>query len=164
MKRICGFTRSHWMPSLVMCPRHIALAAAMVIVVVVSKIELFTDSVFLVGIGWYFLGILPTNTEGKLGWYILVLKKWWEPLFPSKKGDFGPLLEHSAPLLRDKGFPVKFFKKNVPRNFKKEFSLNPTVQKIPTGYTNLLVPVPYRYWSNGQYWDGNNTIKITTHN
>ena len=27
-----------------------------------------------VGIGWYFLGILPTDTKGKLGWYILVLK------------------------------------------------------------------------------------------
>jgi hypothetical protein len=60
----------------------------------------------------------------------------------SKKGGFGPLLEHSAPLLREKGLPTDFFKKNVPRNFKKEFLPNPTVQKNPTGYTNWLVPVP----------------------
>jgi hypothetical protein len=39
-------------------------------------VELFTDSVFLVGIGWYFLGILPINTKGKLGWYILLSEFW----------------------------------------------------------------------------------------
>jgi hypothetical protein len=39
----------------------------------VNKLELFRDSVFLVGIGWYFLGILPTDTKEKLGWYILIL-------------------------------------------------------------------------------------------
>jgi hypothetical protein len=72
----------------------------------VKILDLFTDPVFLVGIGWYFLGILPTNTEGKLGWYILLSKNCQEPLFPSKKGGFGPLLEHSAPLLREKGFPA----------------------------------------------------------
>jgi hypothetical protein len=56
--------------------------------------------------------------------------------------------------LREKEFPVDFFKKRVPRNFKKEFPPNPTLQKIPTGYTNGLVPVPYRYRPDGQYWDG----------
>jgi hypothetical protein len=45
-------------------------------------------------------------------------------------------------------------KKNVPRNFKKAFPPNPTVQKIPTGYTKRLVPVPYQYQPDGQYWDG----------
>jgi hypothetical protein len=107
--------------------------------------ELFTDLVFLVDIGWYFLGIYHTDMEGNLGWYILVSKFWCKPLFLFKKGGFGPLLEHSAPLLRTKGFPIDFFKKRVPRNFKKEFPPNPTVQKIPTGYTNQLVPVPYQY-------------------
>jgi hypothetical protein len=34
----------------------------------VTKLELFCDLVFLVGIGWYFLGILPSDTEEKLGW------------------------------------------------------------------------------------------------
>ena len=28
------------------------------------------------------------------------------------------------------------------------------VQKITIGYTKQLVPVPYRYWPGGQYWDG----------
>jgi hypothetical protein len=93
-------------------------------------LELITDLVFLVGIGWYFFGISPTNTKGKRGWYISVSKHFWEPLFPSKKGGFGPLLEHSAPLLREKEFPAIFFKQNVPRNSKKEFSPNPTVQSI----------------------------------
>jgi hypothetical protein len=37
MKRIRGFTRSHWMPSSGKCPRRIALAAAMVIIISVSK-------------------------------------------------------------------------------------------------------------------------------
>jgi hypothetical protein len=41
-------------------------------VTIVKKLELFTNLVFSVGIGWYFLGILPTDTEGKLGWYISV--------------------------------------------------------------------------------------------
>jgi hypothetical protein len=38
-----------------------------------APLELFRNLVFLVGIGWYFLGILPTDTEEKLGWYILAL-------------------------------------------------------------------------------------------
>jgi hypothetical protein len=36
-------------------------------------IELYPDSVFWFGIGWYFPGIFPTDTEGKLGRDILVL-------------------------------------------------------------------------------------------
>jgi hypothetical protein len=67
---------------------------------------LFTDLVFLVGIGLYFLGILPTYTKGKLGWYISGIKKLAGAPFSLQKGGFGPLLEHSAPLLREKGFPA----------------------------------------------------------
>jgi hypothetical protein len=37
MKRIRGFTQSHWMPSLGKCPCRIAPAAAMVIVIGMSK-------------------------------------------------------------------------------------------------------------------------------
>jgi hypothetical protein len=36
-------------------------------------VELYLDSVFWFGIGWYFLGILPTDTEGKLGKDFLLL-------------------------------------------------------------------------------------------
>jgi hypothetical protein len=41
-------------------------------------VELHPDSVFWFGIGLYFLGILPTNTEGKLGKDFLVLCLWRE--------------------------------------------------------------------------------------
>jgi hypothetical protein len=110
-------------------------------------LELFTNLVFSICIGWYFPGIYH------LGLYILASKFWREPLFPSKKGVFGPLLEHSAPLLRAKGFPMDYFKKRISRIFKKEFPPNPTVQKIPTGYTNRLELVLYRYRPDGRYWD-----------
>jgi hypothetical protein len=40
---------------------------------VVFLLELFTRLVFLVGIDWYFTGILPTNSNGKIGLYISVL-------------------------------------------------------------------------------------------
>jgi hypothetical protein len=33
-----------------------------------KNLELDTDLVFLVGIGWYFPGIYHTNTKEKLGW------------------------------------------------------------------------------------------------
>jgi hypothetical protein len=112
---------------------------------------LFTYSVFWDGISWYFLGILPTDTKGKLCWYILVSKNWQEPFFLSTKGGFGPLLEHSAPLLREKGFPAFFL---CSQELQKAFPPNPTLQKIPTGYTSQLVPVPYQYRPESQYWDG----------
>ena len=41
-------------------------------------VELHLDSVIRFGIGWYFLGILPTNTEGKLGKDFSVLCLWGE--------------------------------------------------------------------------------------
>jgi hypothetical protein len=81
-----------------------------------------------------------------------------------QKGGLGPLLEHSAPLLREKGYLVDFFKKRVPINFKKEFTPNPTVQKIPTRYTNRLMPVPYRYRPDGQSWDGKQHYKLSNLN
>ncbi len=48
------------------------------------QLELYPDSVFLFGVGWYFPGIFPTDTEGKLGWDVLVLYIWWEPHFSFK--------------------------------------------------------------------------------
>jgi hypothetical protein len=38
--------------------------------VTIMSLELYINSVILVGIGQYFLGIYCTNTKGKLGWYI----------------------------------------------------------------------------------------------
>ena len=34
----------------------------------VFLLELHTGVGISVGIGWYFVGIIPTNTNGKLGW------------------------------------------------------------------------------------------------
>ncbi len=48
------------------------------------------DSVFRFGIGWYFPSILPTNTKGILGQYLLEPYIWREPFFPFKRG-CGPL-------------------------------------------------------------------------
>jgi hypothetical protein len=44
----------------------------------VHSLELHLDLVFRFGIGQYFLGILPTYTEGKLGKDFSVLCLWWE--------------------------------------------------------------------------------------
>jgi hypothetical protein len=59
-------------------------------------LELYTNSVFLVGIRLVFLGILPTDTGGKLG-CISVLKKWREPYYTQK---MGPCVSASGVRLR----------------------------------------------------------------
>ena len=38
-----------------------------------TLVELFCDLVCSVGIGWYFLGVLPMDTKEILGWYIPVI-------------------------------------------------------------------------------------------
>jgi hypothetical protein len=48
---------------------------------VLNFLELYPDSVFRFGIGWYFPGIFPTDTKGKLGRDVSVLYIWREPLF-----------------------------------------------------------------------------------
>jgi hypothetical protein len=76
----------------------------------------------LVGIGWYFLGILPTDTKRNLG-YISISTFCGSPFFPEQKGGRCPLFEHSAPLLSKTGFPSDFFhKKSSRETSKKEFS------------------------------------------
>jgi len=109
--------------------------------------------VFSVGIGWYFLGIIPTDTKGKLVWYQLVSNFWREPLFPKKWG-CSPLFKHSAPLLSNTVFPANFFKKRVDAKLQKRVPTKSAVQKIPTGFTNQPVLITYQYWLGGQYWDG----------
>jgi hypothetical protein len=70
-------------------------------------LELYFDSVILVGIGQYFLGIYHTDTKGKLGRYTLVLFFWQEPLFFLERVVMAPFLRGPAPILRKKGFPAK---------------------------------------------------------
>ncbi len=68
------------------------------------------------------------------------------PFFPSK-GGFCPLflVKKKFPPNLQKGVPAKFHKMELPPNL--------TVQKIPTEYTNRLVPVTYWYQPNCQYTD-----------
>jgi hypothetical protein len=73
----------------------------------VNKVELYTDSVFLVGIWLVFLGIYQTNTGGKLGRYISVLFFLAGTPFYLKRGVMAPFLRGPAPILRKKGFPAK---------------------------------------------------------
>ncbi len=70
-------------------------------------VELYTDSVFLVGIWLVFFGIYQTDTGGKLGRYISVFLFWREPLFFLERGVMAPFLRGPAPILRKIGFPAK---------------------------------------------------------
>jgi hypothetical protein len=68
-------------------------------------LELFCDLVFLVSIGWYFLGILPTDTkENLVGTFRYC--KFGGNLFFTQKGGIGPLFEVPAKLFK-KGFLAK---------------------------------------------------------
>jgi hypothetical protein len=118
------------------------------------SLELHLDSVFRFGIGRYFPGILPTHTIGKLGQGVLVSYIWREPCFPPPRLGFCPLFlvkKKFMPNLQ-KGVPAKFHKMELPPNL--------TVHKIPTEYTDRLVPVTYQYQPNCQYrWDA--TLDVT---
>jgi hypothetical protein len=70
-----------------------------------KNLELYPDSVFRYGIGWYFLGIFLTDTEGKLGKDLRYRTFGENPLTPLRR------------------VPAKFHKKELPPNL--------TVQKIP---------------------------------
>jgi hypothetical protein len=70
--------------------------------------------VFLAGIGWYFLGIVPIYTKEKLGWYILICK-FGGNLFFTQKGGIGPLFDASQPPFWGiYKVPAKLFKNRVP--------------------------------------------------
>ncbi len=100
---------------------------------------------------WYWFTIPIPNK-------ILVDTCWYQnfggsTFFPPKRGALDPFWSTQPPFWGKKGFLRILFKKRVPRNFKKEFLPNPIVQKIPAGYTDQLVPVPYLSASrpDGQY-------------
>ncbi len=50
-----------------------------------------------------FLGIYHTDTDGKLGQYILVSKRGQLPPFFNKRGAMAPFLRSTSPLLMKKG-------------------------------------------------------------
>jgi hypothetical protein len=85
------------------------------------RLELYTDSVFSVGIRSVFLGITNTNTEGKFGRYFRYQKfggspskNWREPPFFLRRGGAGPLFVHFTLLLKKKRNSPGIFQKRVP--------------------------------------------------
>jgi hypothetical protein len=57
-------------------------------------VELYLDSVFWYGIGWYFLGIFLTDTKGKFGkdlWYCTFRGNYHKPpIYVPYKGTYVP--------------------------------------------------------------------------
>jgi hypothetical protein len=102
--------------------------------------------------GWYWLvfSCFFTNQYQRKTWLVhfRIKKLAGAPFSLQKRGlwtPFGALSPHFEGKRVSRGL-----KNNVPKNFKKEFPPNPTVQKIPTGYTNQLVLVPYQYQPDGR--------------
>ncbi len=120
----------------------------------IKTIDLYPNLVFWFGIGWYFPGIFPTNTKGKLGWDVLVLYIWREPLF-SLKGRLLPPFWWIKPPFWGKNKFLPNLQKGGPAKFQKmELPPKLTVQKIPTEYQpasagNLPIPakLPLNRWS-----------------
>ncbi len=97
-------------------------------------VELYPDLVFRYGIGWYFLGIFLTDTEGKLGKDLRYHTFGGNPFFPR----FCPLFDGPSPFGGE--FPQNFTKRSSRRilQYKK-------YRTYHTEYTNRQVPVTYRY-------------------
>ncbi len=126
-------------------------------VVKVKNLELYPDLVFRFSIGWYFPGIFPTNTEGKLGRDVLVLYICWrEPLF-SLKGRLLPPFwwtkppfwgKNKFPLNLQKGVPAKFHKMELPPNLTVQIIPN-QIYYQPTSAGNLPTPakLPVNRWN-----------------
>jgi hypothetical protein len=105
-----------------------------------AYVELYPDSVFRCGIGWYFLGIFLTDTEGKLGKDLPYRTFGGNPFFPR----FCPLFDGpSSPF--EGGSSRKISQNGAPA---KSYSTKNTVHTIPN--TNRQVPVTYRYQPNCQ--------------
>jgi hypothetical protein len=109
-------------------------------------------------VGNFLVFYQPIPKENLVGtfWYH---KIGGSPFFPPKRKLWTPFGALSPPF-EGKRVSRGFFQKNVPRNFKKEFPPNPTVQKIPTGYTNWLVLVPYRSSQTASIGMVNNAINL----
>ncbi len=123
-------------------------------------VELHLDLVFRFGIGWYFPGILPTDTKGKLGWDVLVSYIWQKPLF-SLKGRLLPPFWWTKPPFWGKNNFLPNLQKGVPAKFHKmELPPNLTVQKYRTEYQPasagnlpILAKLPVNRWdATLDYW------------
>ncbi len=97
---------------------HSLVLSTYLCIVPAYLLELFTNQVFLVCIGWYFLGIIvPTDTKENLVGTFWYQKNGGSPFSPPKRGLWTPFRALSPPF---EGKRVsRRLKKNVPRNFKK---------------------------------------------
>ncbi len=86
------------------------------------NLELYPDSVFWYGIGWYFLGIFLTDTKGKLGKDLRYCTFGENPFFPR----FCPLFDGPSP-------PFEGSSRNISQNGApaKSYSTKNTVHTIP---------------------------------
>ncbi len=91
------------------------------------RLELYPDSVFRYGIGWYFLGIFLTDTEGKLGKDLRYRTFGGNPFFPR----FCPLFDGPSPLFE--GSPRKISQKGAPAKLYSIKNTVHTIPNIPTG-------------------------------
>ncbi len=105
--------------------------------------KLYPNSVFRFGIGWYFLGIFHTNTEGKLGKAFGILHLVETPYF-SSKGGFCPLFDVWGKNI----FPLNLLN-GVPAKFHKIVFSNTDWIYRPASASNLPIPakLPVYRWS-----------------
>ncbi len=74
--------------------------------------------------------------------------------FSLQKGGLWTLFGALSPPFEGKRVARGFFQKKCFQKLQNRVPAKFYSTKIPTGYTNWLVPVPYRYQQDGQYWDG----------
>ncbi len=91
-----------------------------------KKIELYPDSVFRYGIGWYFLGIFLTDTEGKLGKDLRYCTFGGNPFFarfcPLFDGP-SPPFEGSSRKISQSGAPAKSYSTKKYRTYHTKYRL-----------------------------------------
>ncbi len=81
-------------------------SSSVIIATMPTSLQLYPNSVFRYGIGWYFLGIFLTNTEGKLGKDLRYRTFGGNPFFPRYQS---PPLEGSSRKISQKGAPAKSY-------------------------------------------------------
>ena len=126
---------------------------------------------YRVGIFWsVFLGIYHTDTERKTRSVFSVSKLWREPLkklavapFFLRRGGLGPLFVHFTLLLKKKGIPGNFSKKEFPQNLKKVFPPKLTVQQYRSKNTETGC-IWYRVNTDTKKMTGTTVECNTNHN
>jgi hypothetical protein len=84
---------------------------------IIFSIELYPNSVFWYGIGWYFLGIFLTDTKGKLGkdlWYHTFGENPFFAHFCPLFDGPSPPFEGSSRKISQNGAPAKSFSTKIP--------------------------------------------------